>query len=232
MFLLKRNNMEENTDGLNTNEVSTIEVYEFVGTDATNSGSDYTGSNYTGSDYTGSDYTGDCARRYTCRICLEEEDDDSTLVAPCKCAGSIKYVHASCLLRYRQLFPHMHVHRVRCAICKSDYTEEVHGFRNEAFPLEVGLPEPPDRNPSQSLLYPLYHAAAFLISMAWIVITQTAFPWLRYECRAQQPVCFLSWMGFAHMLVNAGVYSVRHESCLTFVFCTATGYFMLFTPLF
>ena len=34
MFLLKRNNMEENTDGLNTNEVSTIEVYEFVGTDA------------------------------------------------------------------------------------------------------------------------------------------------------------------------------------------------------
>ena len=81
MFLLKRNNMEENTDGLNTNEVSTIEVYEFVGTDATNSGSDYTGSNYTGSDYTGSDYTGDCARRYTCRICLEEEDDDSTLVA-------------------------------------------------------------------------------------------------------------------------------------------------------
>jgi hypothetical protein len=35
----------------------------------------------------------------TCRICLGEEEDepDSCLISPCKCSGTMKYIHLCCL---------------------------------------------------------------------------------------------------------------------------------------
>jgi len=35
-----------------------------------------------------------------CRICLSEEGDDAVanpLFSPCKCAGTMKYIHLNCL---------------------------------------------------------------------------------------------------------------------------------------
>ena len=39
---------------------------------------------------------------YTCRICLEEESNIDTLIAPCRCSGSSKYVHLDCLQTWRR----------------------------------------------------------------------------------------------------------------------------------
>ena len=35
-----------------------------------------------------------------CRICLQSDDQDD-MIAPCLCSGSSKYVHRSCLDRWR-----------------------------------------------------------------------------------------------------------------------------------
>jgi E3 ubiquitin-protein ligase DOA10 len=33
-----------------------------------------------------------------CRICLDDmDDDDNPFITPCKCAGSMKFIHLSCL---------------------------------------------------------------------------------------------------------------------------------------
>lgn len=32
-----------------------------------------------------------------CRICFEESDTDNPLICPCRCAGTIKYIHEKCL---------------------------------------------------------------------------------------------------------------------------------------
>lgn len=38
------------------------------------------------------------AKNGLCRICLsEEENDDNPLIAPCKCSGTMKYIHIDCL---------------------------------------------------------------------------------------------------------------------------------------
>ena len=36
---------------------------------------------------------------YTCRICLDDEYDAETnpLLTPCKCSGTMKYIHIKCL---------------------------------------------------------------------------------------------------------------------------------------
>ena len=36
-----------------------------------------------------------------CRFCFETGDDEQPLVSPCKCAGSLRYVHVKCLHRWQ-----------------------------------------------------------------------------------------------------------------------------------
>ena len=36
-----------------------------------------------------------------CRICFEEVEDRATLIVPCRCSGSSKYVHRDCLEQWR-----------------------------------------------------------------------------------------------------------------------------------
>ena len=38
---------------------------------------------------------------FQCRICLEEENDLDSLISPCRCSGTSKYVHKTCLQRWR-----------------------------------------------------------------------------------------------------------------------------------
>ena len=64
---------------------------------------------------------------FTCRMCLEE-DTLKKLIEPCKCKGTQKYVHPTCLRRWRRQFGHMHVHRIRCQICKTDYSVPISGY--------------------------------------------------------------------------------------------------------
>ena len=33
----------------------------------------------------------------TCRICMEPESKDLSLIAPCKCSGTVRYIHEECL---------------------------------------------------------------------------------------------------------------------------------------
>eukprot|EP01117_Protostelium_nocturnum_P008206 TRINITY_DN2928_c0_g1_i1.p1 TRINITY_DN2928_c0_g1~~TRINITY_DN2928_c0_g1_i1.p1 ORF type:complete len:923 (-),score=270.72 TRINITY_DN2928_c0_g1_i1:80-2848(-) len=52
----------------------------------------------------------------TCRICRGEENEDEILFYPCKCRGSIKYVHQSCLFQWI-----LHSGEESCSVCKTKY---------------------------------------------------------------------------------------------------------------
>lgn len=56
----------------------------------------------------------------TCRICLDEKPDE-VLFSPCRCSGSSKYVHMSCLNKWRT---EDLSNRNRCEICLYDYKTE------------------------------------------------------------------------------------------------------------
>ena len=50
----------------------------------------------------------------TCRICFNEETTDNKFVSPCKCTGSMKYIHNKCLLESLKF-------SINCTVCKSNY---------------------------------------------------------------------------------------------------------------
>ncbi|QPG75968.1 hypothetical protein FOA43_003354 [Brettanomyces nanus] len=51
-----------------------------------------------------------------CRICRCEGTPDAPLFHPCKCRGSIKYIHQDCLLSWLE-----HSHKDSCDICHASY---------------------------------------------------------------------------------------------------------------
>ena len=66
-----------------------------------------------------------------CRICHESQDDDPTrpLFHPCKCKGSLSFVHQDCLVTWLSLKPHSHAHShggtspaARCEVCNFTFT--------------------------------------------------------------------------------------------------------------
>lgn len=53
-----------------------------------------------------------------CYICYETGNEDNPLINPCQCAGSVKYVHLSCLSRWIQPEGSSTVN-THCPVCKS-----------------------------------------------------------------------------------------------------------------
>ncbi|PBP26713.1 RING finger membrane protein [Diplocarpon rosae] len=52
----------------------------------------------------------------TCRICRSEGTDTEPLFHPCKCSGSIKYVHQDCLMEWLS-----HSQKKHCELCKTAF---------------------------------------------------------------------------------------------------------------
>ncbi|CAO2652103.1 Nn.00g003860.m01.CDS01 [Neocucurbitaria sp. VM-36] len=52
----------------------------------------------------------------TCRICRGEGSEDEPLFFPCKCSGSIKYVHQECLMEWLS-----HTQKKHCELCKTSF---------------------------------------------------------------------------------------------------------------
>ena len=52
----------------------------------------------------------------TCRICRSEGSTDEPLFYPCKCSGSIRYVHQECLMEWLS-----HSQKKHCELCKTPF---------------------------------------------------------------------------------------------------------------
>ncbi|KLU90380.1 RING finger membrane protein [Magnaporthiopsis poae ATCC 64411] len=52
----------------------------------------------------------------TCRICRGEATEDEPLFYPCKCSGSIKFVHQNCLMEWLS-----HSQKKHCELCKTPF---------------------------------------------------------------------------------------------------------------
>ncbi|KAL8762671.1 MAG: hypothetical protein Q9184_001378 [Pyrenodesmia sp. 2 TL-2023] len=72
----------------------------------------------------------------TCRICRAEGSDEEPLFYPCKCSGSIKFVHQNCLMEWLS-----HSQKKHCELCKTPFrfTKLYHPHMPAAVPALVFL---------------------------------------------------------------------------------------------
>ena len=73
----------------------------------------------------------------TCRICYGEDNtDDSPLIQPCQCSGSMKYIHLACLKKWiettlcikiysNEHYAHYSLKNIECELCKAKFPDMI-----------------------------------------------------------------------------------------------------------
>src|SRR5437588_11849981 len=62
-----------------------------------------------------------------CRVCWEiDNNTENRLINPCKCSGSIKYIHESCLIKQYD-----YKKDDKCEICKTKFKYALEPFSSE-----------------------------------------------------------------------------------------------------
>jgi len=102
----------------------------------------------------------------TCRICRSEGTKTEPLFYPCKCSGSIKFVHQECLMEWLS-----HTQKKYCELCKTPFrfTKLYHPQMPTRLPTAVFL----RRAVFHLLAYMLTWCRALLVAFVWIV----CLPW-------------------------------------------------------
>ncbi|OMJ74899.1 hypothetical protein SteCoe_26070 [Stentor coeruleus] len=59
----------------------------------------------------------------TCRICMEPESKGNILIAPCKCSGTVKYIHEECLKTWI-ISQEGDIDEGQCELCKTQFLME------------------------------------------------------------------------------------------------------------
>ncbi|KZT70808.1 hypothetical protein DAEQUDRAFT_708092 [Daedalea quercina L-15889] len=106
----------------------------------------------------------------TCRICSAPGEQDQPLFHPCKCSGSIRYIHQDCLTTWLA-----HSKKKTCDICKHPYSFQ-----------KVYSPDMPERLPVLLLLRQLSRQAfnsvlfcmrAIVVATVWLALVPWATIW-------------------------------------------------------
>ncbi|KAK2743036.1 hypothetical protein FQN57_004992 [Myotisia sp. PD_48] len=106
----------------------------------------------------------------TCRICRGEGTEEEQLFYPCKCSGSIKFVHQSCLMEWLS-----HSQKKYCELCKTPFrfTKIYDPDMPEQLPVPVFLKE---------LL--LYGCRSLLTWLRFVLVAFVWLGWLPWSMRA------------------------------------------------
>ena len=115
----------------------------------------------------------------TCRICRGESSKEEPLFYPCKCSGSIKFVHQSCLMEWLS-----HSQKKHCELCKTPFrfTKLYHPNMPNSVPLPIFLRQAAVHTWRTFLTWSRFHLVLF-VWVAWL-------PWcMRIVWRA------LFWIG-------------------------------------
>ncbi|KAH7038305.1 uncharacterized protein B0I36DRAFT_346300 [Microdochium trichocladiopsis] len=114
----------------------------------------------------------------TCRICRGEATPDEPLFYPCKCSGSIKYVHQDCLMEWLS-----HSQKKHCELCKTPFRFT-----------KLYSPDMPKRLPFHVFVT---HMAKYIFRnvLVWLRATLVASVWLGWLPYLMRSVwSFLFWI--------------------------------------
>ncbi|KAI4731574.1 hypothetical protein E4T49_00496 [Aureobasidium sp. EXF-10728] len=106
----------------------------------------------------------------TCRICRSEGSAAEPLFYPCKCSGSIKFVHQDCLMEWLS-----HSNKKHCELCKTPF--RFTKLYDSHMPQTLPLPIFAKRACLHTLNYLLTWARAVTVALVWLVLLPWCIRW-------------------------------------------------------
>lgn len=106
----------------------------------------------------------------TCRICRSEASETEPLFYPCKCSGSIKFVHQDCLMEWLS-----HSNKKYCELCKTPFrfTKLYDSHMPTKLPMHIFV----RKAAVHTLRYLLTWARAVAVALVWLVLLPWCIRW-------------------------------------------------------
>jgi len=117
-----------------------------------------------------SDSDDDVEKEDTCRICRSEGTEDEPLFYPCKCSGSIKFVHQDCLMEWLS-----HTNKKHCELCKTPFrfTKLYDSHMPDTLPFEIFL----QRASLDTLRHVTLWMRGLLVGFVWLILLPWCIRW-------------------------------------------------------
>ncbi|KAK2762599.1 hypothetical protein FQN54_000772 [Arachnomyces sp. PD_36] len=129
----------------------------------------------------------------TCRICRAEGSEDEPLFYPCKCSGSIKFVHQPCLMEWLS-----HSQKKYCELCKTPFRFT-----------KLYDPNMPQELPAPVFAKELFFHASRTV-LTWLRFLLVAFVWLGWLPWSMRAI----WRGLFWLADGRWPNSESHQSRL------------------
>ncbi|KAK0203078.1 hypothetical protein DFS33DRAFT_1344825 [Desarmillaria ectypa] len=111
----------------------------------------------------------------TCRICSAPAEPDQPLFHPCKCSGTIRYIHQDCLTTWLS-----HSKKKTCDVCKHPYSF------TKVYAADMPSRLPPAlllrRLTQQALFALLFAVRAVIVALVWLAVLPWATVWTWRIC--------------------------------------------------
>ncbi|KIK49077.1 hypothetical protein CY34DRAFT_797462 [Suillus luteus UH-Slu-Lm8-n1] len=126
----------------------------------------------------------------TCRICSAPSDSDQPLFYPCKCSGTIRYIHQDCLTTWLS-----HSKKKTCDVCKHPYSF------TKVYAADMPTTLPPlllfRRLAQQALFAVLFGLRAIMVGTVWLAVLPwiTIWTWRVYFTMGESTAWWISGRG-------------------------------------
>ncbi|KAG1738893.1 uncharacterized protein EDB91DRAFT_1137224 [Suillus paluster] len=126
----------------------------------------------------------------TCRICSAPGDSDQPLFYPCKCSGTIRYIHQDCLTTWLS-----HSKKKTCDVCKHPYSF------TKVYAADMPSTLPPlllcRRLTQQALFGALFGLRAIMVGTVWLAVLPwiTIWTWRVYFTMGESTAWWISGRG-------------------------------------
>ena len=117
-----------------------------------------------------SDSDDDAEKGDTCRICRSGGTEDEPLFYPCKCSGSIKFVHQDCLMEWLS-----HTNKKHCELCKTPFrfTKLYDSQMPDTLPFEIFL----QKASMDALRHITLWLRGLLVGFVWLILLPWCIRW-------------------------------------------------------
>lgn len=163
---------------------------------------------------------------YVCRICLEE-DNLENLISPCKCNGTIKYIHKDCLDKWRTVSKS----KFHCTLCDEEYNVPYH----VVVPIEIEestSPTPQTEYDACIREFVCYFAILFMLAFCFLDLYSAQYLFIGTSNRTTYHLVFY-FLNIIGVMVTTGfctVYIIREKRCLypfMLYFMSASTFFVV-----
>ncbi|CAG9320833.1 unnamed protein product [Blepharisma stoltei] len=140
-----------------------------------------------------------------CKICFDSETETHTLIAPCQCSGSVKYIHQECL-KVWLVSKNEDLAHTKCELCKTPYIM--------TYDISVKCRPPKQRLDASKNVVTIILFVLFILVLLILLLISGNVVHFKGNWESVYKSCFYTLCAFFDAVILLAILKIQKESCM------------------